>query len=322
VSSRTPQPGLIDLTELSACRYTPIEVIGSGGIGVVYRAQDRGLNNEPVALKLMNTNLLPDPVYATRFRQEVALARKLSHPHIVKIFDFGELLSGGYFFTMELVDGVDLRKVISRGGKNFPVADALRIFFQVLLAIDYAHQNGIVHRDIKPENILLSGEGMWAKLTDFGSAKEIVFDLGLTPEGSVLGTPHYLAPELLKGKSVAPQIDIYSLGILLFEMLAGTPPFTGDGMASVFAQHATKPVPNICDLRKEAPRWCHEFIETCVEKDPKDRFESASEMIFEVLEGAARSGIELSTTSIPDSLLRAAYGSFKKGKGVFGWLGL
>lgn len=297
-----------------------MSVIGTGGVGVVYKAQDRGLNNEPVALKLMNSNFLPDPVYATRFRQEVALARRLSHPHIVKIFDFGELLSGGYFFTMELVEGVDLRKVISQRGKKLPIKDAIRIFFQTVLAIDYAHRNGIVHRDIKPENILLSSDEMVAKLADFGSAKEIVFDLGLTPDGSILGTPYYLAPELLKGKSVSPQIDIYSLGILFFEMLAGTPPFTGDGMASVCAQHATKPIPNICDVRAEVPEWCHDFIETCVEKDPSDRFESASEMILELIAGAAQSDIELSTWSVPDSLLLAARGSFRKRRSLFSWI--
>lgn len=157
----------LDLTEALACRYKPLELIGSGGIGVVYKVYDISLNNEPVALKLLNRNLLPDPSYAARFRREVSVARRLAHPNIVKIFDFSELRAGGYFFTMELVEGSDLRAVITREGSKLPLRRALDIIFQAALALDYAHRIGIVHRDIKAENILIAADSESIKTLRF-----------------------------------------------------------------------------------------------------------------------------------------------------------
>jgi serine/threonine protein kinase len=288
-------------------------------MGTVFRVQDRGLNNEPVALKLMNSAFLSDPVYVSRFRREVALARKLSHPNIVKIFDFGQLQSGGYFFTMELVEGEDLRKLINRYGATLPVEDALTLFFQIVTALDYAHRSGIIHRDIKPENILICGESREVKLSDFSSAREIVLDQGLTPEGGVIGTPHYLAPELLKSKSVKPQIDVYSVGILLFELLAGVPPFSADVVAAVFAQHLTKPIPQVSNYRSDIPGWCQELIEICAEKDPSNRFPSMSELLGELFRQAVKSGIPISTTAIPGSLLDFAQAGVSR-KGLLSWI--
>lgn len=304
--STTPPPNnLIDLTEASACRYLPIEVVGSGAIGTVYKVQDCGLNNEPVALKLLHKNLIPDPVSAGRFRREVALARRLSHPHIVKIFDFGELKSGGYFFTMELISGPDLRKLLSDASTPLPLSLALSIFLQTAIALDYAHSHGIVHRDIKPENILLEGEHSHVKLSDFSSAKEIALDLGLTPEGNILGTPHYMAPELLRGE-LTPKVDVYSLGIVLFEILTGKAPFNGDTFGSILSQHVKDRIPSVHTLRPDAPSWCQEIIETCVEKNPNDRFSSMSEMIYEFMEYVFRSGFTITMPSIPSSVIDLA----------------
>jgi serine/threonine protein kinase len=314
----TPQPPDLDLTEISANRYISLDIIGAGSIGVVYRVQDRGLNNEPVALKLMNSAFLNDPVYVSRFRREVAVARKLSHPHIVKIFDFGQLQSGGYFFTMELVEGEDLRKLITRHKAALPIEDALNFFFQIVVALDYAHGAGIIHRDIKPENILVSRDSRDIKLTDFSSAREIVLDQGLTPEGGVIGTPHYLAPELLKSKSVSPLIDIYSVGILLFELLTGAPPFTADAVAAVFAQHLTKPIPKIKNARSDAPDWCQELAEICTEKDPSNRFSSMSELLGELFRQATKSGYSLASSAIPYSILQLSKSSLRR-RSLLSW---
>lgn len=304
--SSTSPLELPDLTEVNATRYTPLELIGTGGVGMVYKVQDQGLNSEPVALKLLNKNLLPDPTYAARFRREVAVARRLSHPNIVKIFDFGELRSGGYFFTMELIEGPDLRTLINTHGWSFPITQALTIFLEIALALEYAHRGGIIHRDIKPENILLTKESLQVKLSDFSSAKEILFDLGLTPEGHVFGTPHYMAPELMTGGKDTPHADMYSLGILLFEMLTGTAPFDGDSMGSIFAKHVAEPIPALKKRREDVPEWCQEIVETCTEKYPRDRYQSIGELIYEFLEYVIDSNIELSVPSIPPQVLTLA----------------
>jgi serine/threonine-protein kinase len=315
-NSSTSTGELPDLTEVGSVRYAAQELLGIGGMGMVYKVQDQELNSEPVALKLLNKNLLPDPMYAARFRREVALARKLAHPNIVKIFDFGELRSGGFFFTMELIEGPDLRKLLNTHGSSLPIAEALRIFFEIALALEYAHKEGIIHRDIKPENILLTTESMRVKLSDFSSAKEILVDLGLTPDGYVLGTPHYMAPELMAGAKASPLIDIYSLGILLFEMLAGTAPFTGDSMPSIFAKHLTQPIPPLRTIRKDAPEWCQEIIETCTEKNPSDRYQTVGELLYEFLEYALESEISLAASSVPSSILELARDGRKNGRGI------
>ncbi len=312
-------PHLIDLTEVSANRYIPLDVIGTGSIGTVFRVQDRGLNNEPVALKLMNSAFLSDPVYVSRFRREVALARKLSHPHIVKIFDFGQLQTGGYFFTMELVEGEDLRKLIDRRKAKIQLEDALSIVFQIATALDYAHNQGIIHRDIKPENILIAKDSLEIKVSDFSSAREIVLDQGLTPEGGLIGTPYYLAPELLKSKGVSPQIDIYALGIVLFELLAGVQPFTSDVVAAVFAQHLTKPIPKLSDYRPDVPEWCQELLEICTEKNPSNRFSSMSELVKEIFCQAVKTGITLQAPAIPQSLLKLSSAGATR-RGLLSWI--
>lgn len=308
----------LDLTETSANRYIPLDVIGAGSIGTVYRVQDRGLNNEPVALKLMNSAFLSDSVYVSRFKREVALARRLSHPHIVKIFDFGELQRGGYFFTMELVEGEDLRKLIARYGATLPVEDALNFFFQIVVALNYAHINGIIHRDIKPENVLITRETRDVKISDFSSARELILDQGLTPEGGVIVTPNYPAPEMLKSKSVSPLIDVYSVGIVLFELLTGKPPFTADVVAAVFAQHLTKPIPKLKTIRVDAPDWCQEMVEICTEKDPANRFCSMSELIGELFRQATKAGYSLTSRALPDSIAQLSMRSLRR-KGVLSW---
>jgi serine/threonine-protein kinase len=249
------------------------------------------------------------------------VARKLSHPNIVRIFDFGELKNGGHYFTMELVEGQDLRALIDKHRSTLPIERSVKILFELALALDYAHGMGITHRDIKPENVLLTHDDH-VKLSDFSSAKDIVLDRKLTPEGAVLGTPFYMAPELLKGGAITPQLDIYSLGIVFFEMLAGEPPFTGDSLATIIAKHITQELPKLRNFRSDVPSWCQEFIEICTDKNPSLRYASMSELIGDLVRYSAPMKINLSVPAIPDSLIDAATKASRRGSGLRGLLGV
>lgn len=316
----TPPSDTKDISENSTRRYAPLGQIGAGAMGTVYKVQDTSLNNEVVALKLLNKNLLTDQTFVARFQREIIVARKLSHPNIVRIFDFGELKNGGHYFTMELVEGEDLRAVIDKHRASLPIERAIQILFQLALALDYAHGMGITHRDIKPENVLLTRDDH-VKLTDFSSAKDIVLDRKLTPEGAMLGTPFYMPPEMLKGGSITPQNDIYALGIVFFEMLTGDPPFTGDSLAAIIAKHITQELPKIQARRPDVPAWCQEFTEICTDKNPANRYASISELIGDLVRYAAPMKIELSAPAIPTSLVRAAMKAGRRSGGVRGLLG-
>ena len=309
-----------DLSETPTRRYAPIGQIGAGSMGTVYKVQDTSLDNEVIALKLLNKSLLTDASFVARFQREIIVARKLSHPNIVRIFDFGELKNGGHYFTMEIVEGEDLRAVIDRHRSSLPIERAIRILFQLALALDYSHGVGITHRDIKPENVLL-GHDDHVKLSDFSSAKDIVLDRKLTPEGAILGTPFYMAPELLKGGAVSPLLDIYSLGIVFFEMLTGEPPFTGDTLATIIAKHITQAIPQVRDFRPDAPKWCQDFIEICAEKNPALRYASMSELIGDLVRYSTTMNIDLSVPAIPQSLIDTVTKAARRSGGVRGLLG-
>jgi serine/threonine-protein kinase len=317
----TSPPDTTDLAESSTRRYIAVAQIGAGGMGTVYKVKDTSLNDEMVALKLLNKNLLTDETFVARFRREIVVARKLSHPNIVRIFDFGDLKNGGHYFTMELVEGQDLRAVIDKNRSTLPLDRAVRILFQLALALDYSHGLGIMHRDIKPENVLLTRDDH-VKLSDFSSAKDIVLDRKLTPEGSILGTPFYMPPELMKGGAITPQVDIYALGIVFFEMLAGEPPFTGDSLTTIIAKHITEEPPPITKFRRDSPGWCQEFIEICTDKNPAQRYSSASELIHDLVTYSARSGIDLSAPAIPKSLLEASMKGMRRSRGILGLVGI
>jgi len=317
----TPPSDTKDLSENSTRRYSLIGQLGAGGMGTVYKVHDTSLDNEPVALKLLNKNLLTDKTFVARFQREIIVARKLSHPNIVRIFDFGELKDGRHYFTMELVEGQDLRALIEKHRSALPIDRAIKILFQLSLALDYAHLMGITHRDIKPENVLLTHD-YHVKLSDFSSAKDIVLDRKLTPEGAILGTPFYMPPELLKGGAITQQMDIYSLGIVFFEMLAGEPPFKGDNLATVIAKHISQEVPKLSSFRNDLPGWCQEFIEICTDKNPALRYASMSELIGDLVRYSAPMKIDLSVPAIPTSLIHAASKASRSGRGLRGLLGL
>ena len=259
-------------------RYQIIDCIGAGGMGTVYRVADRYLDNEVIAMKLLCPSLAGEKQYFTRFRNEVLLARRLSHPHIVRIFDFGDAGNGRFFITMEYVDGPGLnRRITSNRQSALPIVEALRVLFETSLALDYAHRCGVLHRDLKPDNLLTDASGS-TRLSDFGAARLMRVEQGITKTGELVGTPHYMAPEAFRGETLDPRTDIYSFGILAFQMLSGRLPFMDDAIVGVIAKHMNNPLPPLQQFRSEVPLWLEDLVETCAEKKPSDRYQSMSEI--------------------------------------------
>src|SRR5262249_30574710 len=257
-------------------RYELIERVGSGGMASVWRGRDQVLEGL-VAVQLIHEHLADDSTFVERFRREARHAASLSHPNIVALHDWG--LDGGEpFMVMELVEGESLRQRL-RATPRLTIEEARSIISQVLAALEYAHAHGIVHRDIKPENILLAefGTGQpFVKVSDFGIARAIADETRLTATGAI-GTPGYSAPEQAAGEDPTPAVDIYAVGCVLYECLAGGPPFVGEPFA-VALQHQRSPVPSLRFVRPDVPRELEALVVRCMEKDPKRRFGSAHDL--------------------------------------------
>jgi serine/threonine-protein kinase len=248
-------------------------------MGIVYRARDKELE-EVVALKILPDNLSNNPEAVRRFKVEARNARRLSHPSIVRIHDIGEEM-GRKYISMELVDGTDLKKKIRQKGK-LPAPEVVKYAIQVADALAYAHRLGIVHRDIKPANIMLTKKED-VKITDFGIAKLVDSTGEGTMIGAVIGTPLYMSPEQVQGLPVDNRADIYSFGIMLYELLNGKPPFFEGDLAY---QHLHKPPDPIAGC--PVPLW--EIIAKCLGKEREQRWSSADEIV-EALKTIAR-GLE------------------------------
>jgi len=233
--------------EVFATRYQPLAKIARGGMADVYEARDL-LLDRLVALKVLFAELSTNPTFVERFRREAQSAAALSHPNIVSVYDWGPA-NGTYFIAMELVSGQTLAQLIRQVGV-VPTEQAISIAADVALALAFAHRHGVVHRDIKPSNVLITEDGI-VKVADFGIARAITNDEDLTQTGSVLGTATYISPEQARGEDLDGRSDVYSLGVVLYEMLAGTPPFLGETPIAVAYKHVTEqPVP----LRRVNPR--------------------------------------------------------------------
>jgi len=258
-----------------AGRYSVSRELGRGGMATVYLANDVKHDRE-VAIKV----ILPEmaaTIGADRFEREIKVAARLQHPHILGMFDSG-VSDGQMYYVMPFVKGESLRDRIDRDGQ-LSVDDAIRITIEVAGALGFAHQQGIIHRDIKPENILLSGEH--ALVADFGIAKA-VSDAGtqkLTQTGMAIGTPVYMAPEQAAGETVGPTADLYSLGCMLYEMLAGEPPFTGKNAMAIMARHVMEQVPSVRIVRNAVPEEVEEAIFAVMAKAPVDRPQTAEAFV-------------------------------------------
>jgi eukaryotic-like serine/threonine-protein kinase len=263
--------------EVVADRYELEELVGTGGMSSVFKARDR-LLERPVALKILHEHYLSDPDYVERFRREARAVAQLAHPNIVTVIDRGEQ-DGRQFIVFEYVDGENLKQVVSREGP-MPVREAVELALQVAKALGYAHDRGIVHRDVKPQNVILNEDGR-AKVTDFGIARSLDVD-GVTQTGAVLGTSDYIAPEQAQGQQVDEKTDVYSLGVVLYELLTGELPFRGEGFVAVAMQHVNEPPPNVLDRRGDVPPRLGLVIERAMAKRPEDRHASMNELVADL----------------------------------------
>ena len=252
-------------------RYVLIERIATGGMGEVWRGADQVLGR-PVAIKLLSTAHAGDEQFRARFRAEARYAAALSHPGIARVFDYGESSPlGGPYLVMELVNGEPLSAILERVGSLSPDV-TLDIVSQAALALDAAHQTGIVHRDIKPGNLLIMADGT-TKITDFGIAKARALDaVNLTATGIVMGTALYVSPEQATGATVTGSSDIYSLGVVAYECLTGQPPFVADQPLAIAIMHKHEPVP---PLPPDVPKPVSDLVLSMLAKTPDGRPESA-----------------------------------------------
>jgi serine/threonine-protein kinase len=251
-------------------RYTLIERIAIGGMSEVWRGDDQ-LLDRPVAIKILAAAYAADEQSRARFRAEARYASSLTHPGITKVFDHGDYSPlGGPYLVMELVDGLPLSDVIARCGRVDPSV-VLDIIVQAARALDAAHGDGIVHRDIKPSNLLITADGT-TKITDFGIAKETLSDVSLTQTGLVMGTALYISPEQASGQRVSGASDLYSLGVVAYECLAGAPPFVADEPLALAIMHKHEPVPPLPD---DVPRPIADLVYAMLAKDPGNRLGSA-----------------------------------------------
>jgi len=249
-------------------------LIGIGGMGVVYRAYDLSLDID-VALKLLRPELARRPEAFESFRRELLLARQVSSPHVVRIHDIAED-DGRWFISMDYIDGESLEGRLDRS-RGLPVEQALAITHGLLDGLAAAHQRGVVHRDLKPANVLINTEGH-AYISDFGIARSLGAT-GLTQTGMIVGTPEYLSPEQARGQTVDARSDLYAVGLILFEMLAGELPFSGGTPAETVIQRILRPPPSLAKARPDLPRWLHAFSDRLLKVNPAHRFESAKAAI-------------------------------------------
>ena len=266
-------------------RYRLEDRIASGGMGSVHAAYDERLSRR-VAVKVLNENLAEDPRFVERFRREARAVAALSHPNIASVFDYGRD-GERHFIVMELAEGDDLARIL-RQVTSLSVDRAARVAIQICAALDHAHGGGIVHRDVKPGNVII-GPGDAVKVTDFGIARA-AGDSTLTATGSVLGTAHYLSPEQAAGGNVGPPSDIYSLGIVVYEMLTGSVPFTGDSAIAVAMRHASERVAAPSAVAPEIPPELDAIVLKATAPDPEERFASAAEMGSALKEAARPTG--------------------------------
>ena len=259
-------------------RYQMVRQLARGGMAEVYLARDL-LLDRPVALKVLFPEFSSDRSFVERFRREARAAANLNHPNIVSIFDWGEE-DGTYFIVMEFVDGLTLRDVIRRQGKVAPTK-AAEIAAEIASALHFAHLNGVVHRDVKPGNVMITDRQV--KVTDFGIARAGDPAESLTQTGAVMGTATYFSPEQAQGQGVDPRTDVYSLGVVLYETVAGRPPFVGDSPVSIAYQHVRETPPPLSEHNPDVPPAFEAIVAKAMAKNRAHRYTTAEELRADLL---------------------------------------
>jgi serine/threonine protein kinase len=277
-------------------RYKIVELIGEGGMGKVYLAEHVEIGKR-VALKVLHPSYSRMPDLVERFRREARAASKIGHPNIVDVTDSGSTPDGSVYFVMEYLEGVELGSVIEREGA-IDVARSLRISGQICRALSAAHREGIIHRDLKPENIFLitrGGEADVVKVLDFGIAKtteaEAARERRLTSPGMAMGTPEYMAPEQAAGRPADARTDIYSLGAIMYEMVAGVPPYSGDNFMEILTKKATQDPPPPIKVRAELPEQVSELVMAAMSREPEKRPPTMDALEYELNKCLAGRGI-------------------------------
>jgi tetratricopeptide (TPR) repeat protein/predicted Ser/Thr protein kinase len=280
-------PGALERLDTGAIlggRYEIVRMLGQGGMGAVYQAYDRELERQ-VGLKVIRSDMAANPEILKRFKQELILARQVTHKNVIRIFDLGQV-EGFKFITMEYIDGENLQSLLRRKKKLEP-AEAANIIAQVCRALEAAHAEGVIHRDLKPQNIMLDKSGR-AYVMDFGIARSMTGD-GMTQTGAIIGTPDYMSPEQAKGQPLDARSDLFSLGIIFYEMLTGLVPFDADTTMGKLWKRTNEPARPVAELEKAVPQAVSDIVRKCMEIDPQKRFTGAAELLqaIEVWQGPA-----------------------------------
>ncbi len=280
-------------------RYRIVRWLGEGGMGVVYEAEHLDIERR-AAFKILRFDLSHEPRMAQVFRDEARAASKLGSPHIVDIYDFGELPDGRLYFCMELLEGRDL--VPSSEDDTMDPADLIAVLRQVCKGLATAHKAGVVHRDIKPENIILvdrDGRHGFVKIVDFGISAMLA--AGQSSDGGIAGTPHYMAPEQITGGAFDGRLDIYAVGVTAYELLVGRPPFDSDDLETLLRKHLTEPPPRPSEIRPDrtVPKPLEEVIMRCLAKSPDERYRDMADLEAALCEAQIAAGLHTSWDDLP-----------------------
>jgi tetratricopeptide (TPR) repeat protein/predicted Ser/Thr protein kinase len=288
-------------------RYEIVRLLGQGGMGAVYEAHDKELERQ-VAIKVIRADMASNPEILRRFKQELILARQITHKNVIRIFDLGQA-DGIKFITMEYIEGENLQAVLRRKKKLDP-AEAANILAQVCRALEAAHNEGVIHRDLKPQNIMLDKTGR-AYVMDFGIARSML-SAGMTQTGALIGTPDYMSPEQAKGQTLDARSDLFSIGIIFYEMLSGQVPFDADTTMAKLWKRTNEPARPLDELDKSIPKPLSDIVRKCLEIDPQKRFVSAGELLHQIEiwqgPGAGTRAVTLPATTLPAYAKWAAAG--------------
>jgi serine/threonine protein kinase len=293
-------------------RYEILAPLGQGGMGIVYKARDRSLD-EIVAIKVLRPDFGRDPTMALRFKSEIRLARRVRHHNVCAIHDFGEA-DGLLYISMEYIEGVDLKRVVRERGA-LPIDRACDVLLQVAAGLQAVHDAGIIHRDLKTPNILLEKTGV-ARLMDFGIAKREDSEGGMTVTGQVVGTPEYMSPEQAQGHKVDARTDVYSLGIVAYEILTGRVPFRGETPISTILKHIHDPPPLDSPPADRLPLALREVLRRALAKSPSGRPASAGAFAEQIRQARAPSLRQqpLATEALEATTLVATRGTGRRGR--------